>query len=273
MSSEEEGMAVAIGRSRSRFVAFVAVFTALAAVLDALPVLPGFYSGIWDSWLFLLSPLLGVLLGPAVAAISIGLGSLLGHFIYFRDPYEFLFMLGAPVGAAIAALVYQRRWRPVVLLYTAMLAAYFLTPVTWLLPLIGIWDTLVGYGAALIFALLVVRGWIPKPEEDQGRLILLPLGSLIGLEADVLFRIFLFIPCQTYWLFYSLGPQQLQLLWLGAGIITPLKVAMAAGVTVSLGLPLLRLLPRLGLHPPSKLGGQTVVASDRGLMKTRDNSN
>jgi len=266
---EEEGMAIPIGRSRSRFVAFLAVFTALGTVLDVLPVLPGFYSGIWDSWLFMLSPLIGVLLGPVMAALSVGLGSLLGHFIYARGLYEFLFMLGAPVGAATAALFYQRRWRPVVLLYTAMLAAYFLTPVTWLLPLIGIWDTLAGYGAALIFAFLAMKGWIPPPDEERGRLILLPLSAFIGLEADVLFRIFLFIPCQTYWLFYTLSPQQLQLLWLSAGIITPMKVAMAAAVTASLGLPLLRLLPRLVPQIPPKPAGPAEASPNEETMKTQ----
>ena len=80
-------MAIAIGKNLSRFVAFVAVFTALVTVFDVVPVIPGFYSGIWDSWLFLLSPIIGVLLGPIAGVFSVGFGTLLGHFIYFRDPF------------------------------------------------------------------------------------------------------------------------------------------------------------------------------------------
>jgi hypothetical protein len=75
------------------------------------------------------------------------------------------------------------------------------------------------------------------------------LCSIIGLEADILFRIFLLVPCQTYWVFYGWTPAQLQLIWLAAGIITPVKVALAAVATIMLGFSLMRLLPKLGISP------------------------
>ncbi len=235
-------MIIPVERSGSRFVSFVAVFTAMIAVLDSIPILPAFYSGVWGSWMFLLSPLVGILLGPYVGAVSVGLGNLVGHMIYFRDITEFLFMLGAPLGAAMAGFVYQRKWKPVIGLYSVLLLGYFLIdPIAWQLPLWGIWDILVGYGFVLIFVLLVTRNFWPKSQERSSSLGLL-LGSVIGLEADILLRVFILVPGQTYWFLLGWTVEVLQTIWLGAGFITPLKVAMSAIVTITLGRSIIRAL-------------------------------
>ncbi|MFX0167924.1 MAG: hypothetical protein ACFE89_01095 [Candidatus Hodarchaeota archaeon] len=248
-------MALAVQQNRSRFVTYIAIFTALAAIFDAIPIIPGLYSGIWASWLFLFHPLIGVLLGPIYGAISVGFGSLLGHFIYYRDPFEFLFMLGAAFGAACTALVYQRRWKPVLVFYTLLLIGYFLSPVSWLLPLIGIWDILLGYLILLLFSLLRARQWWPSNPTRSQWLGLL-FAVVIGLEADILLRVFILIPGQAYWLFYGWTPEFLQFLWLTAGIITPTKVAIATLFTVTLGYSLLQILPRLGVPPTSDFEAQ-----------------
>ncbi|MFX1475291.1 MAG: hypothetical protein ACFFCO_07440 [Promethearchaeota archaeon] len=246
-------MGLVLVKNRSSFVAFVAVFTALITVFDVIPTtfIPNFYSGIWDSWIFLLSPIVGILLGPLAGAFSVGLGSLLGHFIYFRDPFEFIFMLGAPLGAAVAAFVYERQWRPVLAIYSVLLAGYFLTPISWVLPLIGVWDTLAGFVMVLLFTLCASRNWWPSGE-NQFQLLLLLFCTFIALESDILLRIFILIPGQTYWLFYQMTPDALQLLWLGAGIVTAIKVTLASIMTVSVGLSLLRLVPHLGVPLASK---------------------
>jgi hypothetical protein len=239
-------MVLAFRQNRSRLVAYIAIFSALAAVFDAIPIIPGLYSGIWASWIFLFHPIIGVLLGPFYGAITVGFGSILGHFIYYRDPYEFLFMLGAVFGAACTALVYQRRWKPVLLIYVILLTGYFLTPVSWLLPLIGIWDILFGFILVLLFSLLIARNWWPKnPAQSQWFRLL--FGAVIGLEADILLRVFILVPGQAYWLFYAWTPDFLQILWLTAGIITPTKVLIATLFTVTLGFSLIQLLPRLGI--------------------------
>jgi len=233
--------------TKSHFVAFTAVFTAMITVLDVLPTL-GFYSGIWDSWIFLLSPLVGILLGPLAGAFCVGLGSLMGHMIIFRNPFELVFMFGAPLGAAMSGLVYQRRWRPVLGIYSALLLGYFITPVAWILPLWGIWDILAGYGLLLLFVFLVTQlKWFETNNHKQTlRLI---FSSVIGLEADILLRVFILVPGQTYWLFYGMTPEMLQLVWLGAGFVTPIKVVMAAIAVVVIGTALLR-------HNLSSLGSE-----------------
>jgi hypothetical protein len=234
-------MAISIESNKSLFVALTAVFAAMIAVLDVIPMIPGFYGGIWDSWAFMLSPLVGALLGPYAGAVAVGIGSLTGHFIYFRDPFELVFQFGAPLGAAMGGFVYQKRWKPALGIYSVMLLGYFLEPVSWILPLWGIWDTLVGYGVLLVFVVFTIRNWWPKDETKQSILGLL-LTIIIGLESDILFRIFVLVPGQTYWLFYGFSPEVLQMIWLGAGIITPIKVVLAAIAGLLIGLPLLRIL-------------------------------
>jgi len=229
----------------SRFVAFIAIFTALAAVLDSIPIIPGFYGGIWDSWLFLMSPLFGIILGPIGGAAAIAMGSFIGHLVYFRDPFELLFMWGAPLGAGISGLVFQQRWKPVIIIYTGLLLAYFVTPVSWQLPLWGIWDVLVGFGVLVVFSVIVnTRVW---PEAgDRRNVIGLLFATVIGLETDVLFRVFILVPCQTYWLFYGISVEGLQALWVVAGIVTPLKIIMSALVGLAVGISLIRFIPHRG---------------------------
>jgi hypothetical protein len=237
-------MALGIPSNTSKSVAMTAVFAALAVVLDSVPMIPGFYSGVWDSWLFVLAPLIGVVLGPVTGGISVGIGSLLGHVLYPRDLTELLFMLGAPLGASIAGLVYQRRWRPVLGIYTFLLLGYFKDPVARALPLFGIWDVLLGLCLVLVFAL--TAHVYPRALDKDA--VLLALAVVIGLESDILYRVFVLVPCQAYSLFYGWTPADLQLLWLGAGLVTPVKVAISALVTFAIGLPLLRALP--AVHQP-----------------------
>jgi hypothetical protein len=229
----------------SRSLTIVAVFAAMIAVLDSIPIIPGFYSGVWDSWIFLLSPLVGIMLGPLVGAFAVGLGGLVGHLIYFRDPLELIFMIGAPMGAAMAGLVFQKKWRTALAIYSLFLLAYFMTPVTWLLTLWGIWDVLVGFALILSITLLanVKRGENGLLDNINTRLV---LGAVIGLESDILVRIFILIPCQTYWFFYGLSVEALQLIWIGAGFITPLKVILSAVATVTISRPLMKYFHKQG---------------------------
>ncbi len=223
----------------SRSITFVAIFAAMIAVLDSIPMIPGFYGGIWDSWAFILSPLIGILLGPVLGVISVGIGGLTGHLIYFRDPIELIFMLGAPVGAGVAGLLFQERWRSVFAIYSVFLLGYFITPVTWSLSLLGIWDVLVGFALVLM---ATVVSTINKAGTDylSSTNLKLILATVIGLETDILVRIFILIPGQVYWTYYAMPLEILQGLWLVAGIITPIKVMLSALATIAIGQALIR---------------------------------
>jgi biotin transporter BioY len=237
-------MALQIDANSSRTVAFVAVFAALTAVLDIIPAF-GFTSGVWDSWAFLLSPIVGILLGPYLGAISVGLGSLIGHAIMPRDTIEFLFMIGLSLGAAIAGFAYQRRWKPVFGIFSAMLLGYFVYPISWGLPLWGVWDILVAYVIVLAYALMTARNsW--SNTSERYRMLMLVFCCVIALETDILFRVFILVPGQMWWFYYAMTPEDLALLWIGAGFVTPIKVVMAIVVIVTLGRQLLRTLEQQG---------------------------
>ncbi|HID90850.1 TPA: hypothetical protein EYP44_02695 [Candidatus Bathyarchaeota archaeon] len=222
-------------RTRSQLISTVIVLAAVGTVLDSV-LTPGFTAGVWFGLIFMISPLTGIILGPYAGFLSVLISILIGHSVMFRETvYEFLFAIGAPIGAAMSGLLFRGRWKPVFLYYTGALAAFLLTPVSWQLPLWGIWDCLLAY-LAIVPAAAIIGRWTAEPLDLKRLPIVLALCALIGLEADVLFRIFVFVPCQTYRLFYGFTPEVLRVIWITtAPTITPAKVAVSAFFTSSIG--------------------------------------
>ena len=219
----------------------IAIFASLNFVCDVL-IIPQFSSGIWYGLIYLIEPLTGIVLGPYKGFMSTFFGVMIGHFLVPRGTEEFLFTLGAPIGAMISGLVFRRRWKPVFIYYTLLLSGYFITPISWQLPSWGIWDIYCAYVALLIFVFLMWRN-LSRVTTQQKLHVYLTLCSFIGLEADILFRIFVFIPGQTYRLIYGFQVEFLQILWVSGAIITPMKVAVSLLFTVILGnkvLPILK---------------------------------
>ncbi len=224
--------------SATKLVAIVAVFAALNVVTDSFGGLPS--SGVWYSWNFLIEPLTGIVLGPLLGFAATFIGVMTGHWIYFIDAYEFLFTIGAPIGVAVSALLFKGKWKPVLAYYTTLFTAYFITPVARQLPLWGMWDTYIAF-AVLVAVIFLIKKDLWKHEREKLPLIL-AITAFVGLEADVLFRIFLLIPCQTYRLFYGWDIATLQYVWGGGAIITPIKVAVSTIAAVAIGHPLIKTL-------------------------------
>ncbi len=228
----------------SQIVAIVAVFAALNVITDSFGrELPS--AGIWFSWNFMITPLTGIVLGPLFGFASNLIGVMIGHYINPLDMFEFLFTIGAPIGAAVSALLFEGRWKPVVLYYAALFTAYFVTPVAWQLPLWGMWDTYLAFAVLICAVLLIKRGlWKREPKRLT---FILAIAAFVGLEADVLFRIFVLVPGQTYRLFYGLDAEMLQAIWGTAALITPIKAAVSTITTVVIGHPLIRTLRKIGI--------------------------
>jgi hypothetical protein len=213
---------------KSQFLAVVAVFAAINVVFDSLMGLPELSSGVWYSWIFIVEPINGIVLGPFAGFLSSLIGVMIGHSIYFRDVYEFLFTLGAPMGAMVAGFLYRGEWKMVLTYYTALLGLYL------------------AYLILLVVAVMMARtgSWNPK---SRGLLYVVALSALVGLEADILFRIFILIPGQTYRLFYRYGAESLIPLWVEAAAITPIKVAISVLVTTTVGPPLVKVIKKTGI--------------------------
>jgi len=234
---------------RSRLLALVTIFASLNIVCDSIAGIPQLSSGVWYSWIFMTEPLTGLVLPPYVAFLSTFIGVVAGHFIYPRGIYEFLFAMGAPIGSVISGFLLRRKSKIVLIYFAILLAAYFSTPVAWQLPLWGMWDT---YSA---FATLLTANFIFFKKDiffKQKRQQILPLFlafcAFIGLEADILFRIFLFVPCQTYRLLFSFTVENLQFIWLLGAVVTPIQVALSVAFTSTIGVPLLKITRTMDLE-------------------------
>jgi len=231
------------------FISLVAVFAAFNIVCDSLvvpPLLP--YSGVWYSWIFISEPITGIILGPLAGFFSNLVGVMAGHFINFIDIYEFLFTLGAPIGAMISALVFRGKWGIVLAYYFALLVGFFAAPVSWQLPFWGMWDVYLAF-AVLLVTVVVATKWksLWNVKSNIRLVYILALSTFIGLEADVLFRIFIFVPCQTYRLFYGYDVSVLQAIWAMGAVETPIKVALSTVVTVLVGPPIISAARKMGL--------------------------
>jgi uncharacterized membrane protein len=219
-----------MSNEKSRFVSKIAIFTALTAVLDAL-IIPQLSSGVWFGLVYLIVPITGILLGPRMGFISTLIGVFVGHIISPRGLEEFLFTLGAPIGALMSSYLYQKQWIPLFGFFTFSLVTYFLTPITRVLPLFGMWDVYIAY-----FLLLLVIGIIHlRSKWWENNWVRYSLSAFIGLESDVLFRIFLFIPLGTYQSIYGLPEEILASIWVAGALITPFKVGVSTLLTTFIG--------------------------------------
>ncbi|MBC7129872.1 hypothetical protein H5T51_01450 [Candidatus Bathyarchaeota archaeon] len=206
------------------------------------------YSGVWYSWVFISEPITGILLGPIVGFFSSLVGVMVGHFINFIDVYEFLFTLGAPLGSMVSALVFRGKWKAALAYYVLLLGGFFAVPVAWQLPIWGMWDVYLAFAVLVATASAATRWRGLWDSKSKIKIVyILALSTFIGLEADVLFRIFVFIPCQTYRLFYGYDVSVLQGIWAMGAVETPIKAAIATIVTSIIGPPIISVARKMGL--------------------------
>jgi hypothetical protein len=133
----------------SRFVALMILFEALT-VVDSIPGIPQFTEGVWYPWIFVMTSLTGLVVGPSAGFLA-----------------------------------------------TAVVVSS---------------------------ATSCTSGGSPST----------------GLEADVLFRVILFVPLQTYRTIYGLPFDVLQLIWAAGALVTPVQVALSVVATTVLGTSLTR---------------------------------
>jgi len=230
---------------KTRQLSLIAIFAALGAVFDSI-VTPGFSAGVWFGWIFIISTVAGMVLGPYNGFISTLIAVTIGHYLFPRETaYEFIFTLGAPIGSMISGFMFRGDWKKVFAYYTAMLVFYFVTPISWRLPFWGMWNCYVAYIILITIAALNKFRVINLTKIE--RRYLLAICTFLGLEADILFRIFILVPCYGYQIFYGLTPEALALIWVApAPIITPVKVALSILATVTVYPPLIRILEKYG---------------------------
>lgn len=228
---------------KSQRLALIAVFATLSVVCDSLAGLPQLTEGVWYGWIFIITPITGIVLGPYEGFLATLIGVMIGHSIYPRGSFEYLFTLGAPIGSMVSALISRKKWKIVLIYYSLLFTAYFSSPIAWQLPLWGMWDTYIAYAALMV---LIIIWKSEKSIKIRERSFYFPLYALIGLEADILFRIFIFIPCRTYSLFYGFPIESLKAIWVAGAVVTPIQVAVSSVVTTAVVPYLMSVLPSRG---------------------------
>ncbi len=214
----------------SLLAALVALFGALHAVLVAIP-------GIWRSWMIVILPIEGMLLGPKAGFLAALMGCLIGRLIRPRPGFYVIFGLAEPVGALAAGLAFKKKWMAVFALFTALLVAYFAHPLGRELPAWCLWDIYIAL--ALIPAIPYVVGPALEEKANPKRLAsAVALTAFIGVEADVLTRIFILIPTGLYALM-GLTTGALYLAWLAGAVKTPIESIISVLVATIVGVPLL----------------------------------
>ena len=215
---------------RSVFIAVTALFGAVHAALVATP-------GIWRSWMILIEPFEGVILGPTAGFTAALIGSIAGRIIRPRPGLFPLFGIAEPIGASVAGLIFKGRWKTALAIYAAMLGAYFIHPLGRVLPAWCLWDIYIAF--TLIFTSpYAVKGALKERTNPKKLTLALVVASFIGIEADVLTRIFLLIPIELY---KPMGIPEaaLPLIWIAGAIETPIESIVSVIAAVIIGAPLL----------------------------------
>jgi len=233
---------------KSSFISLIAVFAAFNVICDSLMGPLPDISGVWYSWIFIAEPISGIMLGPYASFLSTLIGVMVGHSIYIRHSAEFLFTLGAPIGAMISALIFRGKWKGALVYYLVLLGAFFATPVSWQLPFWGMWDVYLAFGCLLVSVVLMKKwkGFWNTKSASVRLLYIVALCTFIGLEADVLFRIFILVPCQTYQII-ALDVSTLQLWWAAGAVETSTKAALSTLISVMVTPSIIKAVRKMGL--------------------------
>ena len=245
--------------------------TALMAALHAaLASIPGPFG--FRSWMIIIMPLEGMILGPGPGAISAMIGGSIGCVLRGEAAILPIVAFSEPLGAASAGLALKKRWKEISIIYLVMLVAYFIHPFGRALPAWCLWDIYVAFSLSLLAGLLSSRPfmralkmayacltdlfpWLlilkPRGKVEWGpnSPVSVVLSTFLGLEADALARIFVFIPL-CFYVVLGVEFETIVGLWYLGALATPLEALLATLFVSFVGPPVFRALSYKGLRCP-----------------------
>lgn len=176
---------------KSLKISLIGVFAALHVTLYFLPY------PLFRNWAIYLELMEGLILGPWAGFSAALIGSVVARMIK-PDVFWMFGVFAEPLGVLACGFLGKGWWKPVIGIYSVMLAAYFINPLGRWLPLWAILDIL----AALILVYPVARIGKNLFGENVKRLSLsIALISFVGTATDSLARVFLLIPVGLYTFF------------------------------------------------------------------------
>lgn len=217
---------------KSLKIGLVSVFAALHAVLYFLSF------GLWRNWAIYLEPIEGIVLGPWAGFSAALIGSVIGRMVKPVDFWMFG-IIAEPLGVLASGFLAKGKWKPVVLVYVVMLAAYFSHPLGRWLPFWTILDILLA--VVLIYPVArISRNFCEK----AGRLPVSVAISFIGTVTDALTRVFLLIPAGLY-VFFGWTDDIVRDIFVAGAIYSYVEDAQVVIVAFLVGVPLLLALRRI----------------------------
>jgi len=226
-----------------------ASLTALFAALHAVLYFISF--GLWRNWGIYLESIEGIILGPKIGFSAALIGSSIARMIK-PDPFWMFGIIAEPISVLMAGFLAKAKWKPVLVVYTIMLSAYFIHPFGRNLPLWTILD--------ILFALLLVYPTAKLSRNlfkaDVKRLsIALVLISFVCIATDSLVRVFLLVPCNLYTLFPDFfgNFEMLYVVFVAAAIDSYIEDLIVVAVSFLVGVPLIISVSKLKIFEKRRL--------------------
>ena len=225
--------------------AATAIFAALHAALASFP------GPLFRSWMFFIMPLEGIVLGPGPGAIAAMIGGSIGCVNRGEAIILPIVALAEPMGAACAGLAFKGRWREVAAIYAMMLIAYFAHPLGRALPAWCLWDIYLAAGAILPACLVSKRLSAEGSLRSSILSLAIALSAFVGVEADVLTRIFMLIP-GFFYVFLVPEPviETLTAWWVMGAMTTPIEALLCMAFSAWIGPAILVALEQKGIRCP-----------------------
>lgn len=215
---------------KSLKIGLTAIFAALHAILYFLSF------GLWRNWAIYLEPIEGIILGPYAGFSAAFMGSVIARMIKPIDVWMFG-IVAEPLGVLASSFLVKGRWKPVMLIYAAMLTAYFIHPFGTWLPLWTILDILIAF--VLIYPVAKISKNVFEKHIDVKRLpISLILVSFIGTVTDALTRVFLLVPAGLY-AFFGWSAEFVYGIFVAGAIDSFIEDGLVVVVSFLVGVPLL----------------------------------
>jgi hypothetical protein len=234
--------------TKTKTIAIIAIFSALYSILRYIPMGPMIGLSSSFSVSDALAPLYGILLGPFASGISIIIGTFTAAAM--GKPLVFLGLdfLPAFVNAVAVGFLIKRKWKPVVLLYTTLLAIFIISPYSLLTVGVGslaipfLWMHIVGL-IVLISPLSFKAVTNVKKFQIAYLALSLSVIAFIGtmlqhLTGNLIFQLVLGKPIG------GLGVSEFHGLWNIIFYAYPLERIILVIITVLVGVPLVRSLKK-----------------------------
>jgi hypothetical protein len=205
--------------------------TATFASLHTILYLMSF--GLWRNWAIYLAPVEGTVLGPSIGFVAALIGSSLARMIK-PDVLWMFGIIAEPVSVMMTGFLARAKWKPVLIAYAVMLAAFFAHPYGRTLPLWTILDILIAL--FLIYPTAKLSGNLLRAN-NRHLPIALVLVSFVCVATDSLVRIFLLIPCGLYSLFGSF--EALYAVFVGTAVDSYIEDLIVVLVSLLAGVPVI----------------------------------